>query len=197
MNEAQHIRRINDLTTAATLAINRGAITNLHEWSGPAEPRDPTATDPNIDGDDQVADPTPAPDDGNPLDYQDPTGDAAGTRADIHAYALREINRILTNVQKEMEQVIDHLRMGLSTRQAEEIKAKLPPACKSCARLTDHQGRPLYSPVHARGLCDWCDNFERDWKQWPPVTILRAYHDGRRPNRRMIERALREGRVRT
>jgi hypothetical protein len=184
------LRRLSDQITAATLMIHMGAYEHLEEWSGRPDPspNGHVATDSN--GTPVMAeheDECPARRDatarcrceGNPIEYNDPTGDSAGTRLDIHGYALREIDTL-----------IDHLRMGLSTRQAEEVKASLPAPCVSCARITDHQGRPLYSPAHAKGLCRYCGAFEVEWKQRIPVSILRAYHDGRRPNRRSIERAL-------
>jgi hypothetical protein len=180
------LRRMSDQITAATLMIHKGAYEHLEEWSGRPDPtpNGGVSTDPGT-GELVIND-----GDGNPLDYNDPTGDSAGMRLDIHGYALREIDRILTADAHDLDTLIDHLRMGLSTRQAEEVKASLPAPCVSCARITDHQGRPLYSPAHAKGLCRYCGAFEVEWKQRIPVSILRAYHDGRRPNRRSIERAL-------
>lgn len=182
------LRRLNDKITAATLMVHKGAAANLNEWSGRPDP--PVNAGEHLATDPTTGAVTFGDDEGNPIDYADPTGELAGIRLDIHGYALREIDRILKTDSNDLDELLDHLRMGLSTRQAEEIKASLPAACKSCARLTDHQGRRLYSPVHARGLCDWCDNFDRDWDQWAPEKILRAHHDGRRISRRMIERAL-------
>jgi hypothetical protein len=205
VNPERRTRNIADRINAIALAIHRGAITNLDTWSGPAEPRDPLleqarALDPNQY--DALPDPPTDDEAGNPIDYHDPTGNAAGTRPDIHAWARREIDRLLAQVENDLDETLGHLRMGLATRQAQEIKAKLPPACTSCARLRDHQHRTLYTPARVTRyigkrrlqLCDWCDNFHTDYHQLPPITILRAYHDGRRPNRRTIERAIRNQR---
>lgn len=79
-------------------------------------------------------------------------------------------------------------RSTLHLRQAAYRLTAVPDApddkhgCRSCERIKDSRGRPMYSVPETPGsvLCRWCSDFKQADGAWPPEAIVRRHHDGHR-----------------
>lgn len=45
--------------------------------------------------------------------------------------------------------------------------------CRSCLRAQE------FSPIQRNGLCQWCDDFRRAYRQLPPVELVKTHHERR------------------
>lgn len=69
-------------------------------------------------------------------------------------------------------------RLVLTATVFEKADEKLP-ACRSCARANDWQGRPFYAPVARGALCRWCNDWLRTHGNWPQIGLVQIHHSGR------------------
>lgn len=60
------------------------------------------------------------------------------------------------------------------------------PMCGSCERINE------FAEVFRSGLCRWCYAFDQQHHRSPPITLVRAHHDGRKITRQMVADAFRE-----
>ena len=124
-------------------------------------------------------------DTGNPIDYSDRTGHLA-TSPDPSREAIARFDRLLEDAVRGLRNAQQITREALS---AGRSVASIP-GCVSCARGTDHRGRPVHVNAWRSGLCQWCSSFQSGHGIWPPLPVLKAHHDGVYVTARVAERIM-------
>lgn len=134
---------------------------------------------------------------GTPITTTDPTGDAA-TTTDQAATAQHDIDRRITTLATFSRALLDELTRwqppSTDMQHPDPTSATAPDGwCTSCWRdnrthepiTTRPDGTPYYT-----GLCRFCGGFRTEYRQLPPLAILRLRHTGRRITETVINRHL-------
>lgn len=117
-----------------------------------------------------------------------PTGSPGGSGVSDRTGTLAvrgpcQAQRVQADYDRELvaaNKALDHALKILTTAMNVVATDPLPEACKSCARLKDHRGNPVYTEVRAAGLCRWCQDYQTGHGAWPTQLILEAHHRGDR-----------------
>lgn len=81
-----------------------------------------------------------------------------------------------------------HIRRAMpATATTDEGEA----GCRSCARLKDSRNRPTFEPVFRGSHCRWCYDFQLNYRQDPPLELVRMRQEGKTITKRKIDDALR------
>ena len=197
-NKAHALGRIGQVQAIIRPALDR--MTDALGWPVGSRPLDADGGGPTLD------------ENGHPMPtISDPTGEAA-IRPDIAsadraviAEATRELVKAVrafaddpTPHTAHTVETVAGLLLSFAERwaprhahAADKARSDDVPLCESCARLTDHRGRPLAEPAEKvsgryvrrdvggklRWLCQPCGNFGRANERLPTISELRRWRD--------------------